>query len=241
MNVHILTYATHSEGMFESLKQDAMKNYIDLTIIGWKEKWTGFFGKLKAVQNHLELYENDDIVIVIDAFDTRIIGNIEQILTKLKNNFENDSVIFSKDGYLPFMPKFVSAYITNRIFGGDLNAGLYLGKVKYLRKLYDDTLKFEKICKKDDQCAFNKMIKTHNIVIDEKRIIFDNVDQRNRNKSLVELKTKSDAIFFGFPGKITFDRLKRIPAEYAPFFKVELTLLFLLILFVVVKVTFKKK
>ena len=69
MGFKVITYATHSQGMFDELK----KRYPDLVVLGWGEKWTGYTDKSKAVIKYIEKMNDDDIVIVIDGFDSKII------------------------------------------------------------------------------------------------------------------------------------------------------------------------
>ena len=70
MVVKLITYATHSDGTFEDIKNN--KFAIDVVVLGWNQKWNGFMDKFKAVRNYLNTLNPDDIAIFIDGFDTRI-------------------------------------------------------------------------------------------------------------------------------------------------------------------------
>lgn len=44
----LITYATHSTGYFEALKESAARNHFDFEVIGFGTKWNGFTQKLNA-------------------------------------------------------------------------------------------------------------------------------------------------------------------------------------------------
>ena len=42
MNIHIITYATHNEGLFDTLINNEYN--IDITVLGFGNEWGGFHG-----------------------------------------------------------------------------------------------------------------------------------------------------------------------------------------------------
>lgn len=76
--------------------RDCERFGLNIVIIGWGEPWTGFFGKLRAVEKQIYKFEDDDIVIVIDAFDTRINYGMEYIQHIYNTHFSQVELIFSK-------------------------------------------------------------------------------------------------------------------------------------------------
>ena len=68
--VHVLTYASHSQGFYEDLIKN--KYNIKLITLGYGVKWNGLRDKPRAVLNYLTYVPDDDIVIFVDGFDTII-------------------------------------------------------------------------------------------------------------------------------------------------------------------------
>lgn len=218
MNIHILTYATHADGSYDKMMEDAKEQKLKISVLGWNEEWRGYFGKLEAVSSKVASYDADDIVIVIDAFDTRINGNMDRISQIVSNHFKDMDIVFSR-AHVHSLPismigsQTIGNYLNRRIFGGVLNAGLYMGRAGALTKLYNDAFKLKDKCNGDDQCAFNKLKDKHNIHIDSENKLFLNVEYNER-----DLDHKGfDSVFCGYPATLTLKRIKRMTYEYAPF------------------------
>ena len=64
----IIIYATHSFGTFETLKQ-----HPDIVILGYGTKWNGFIEKAKVIKKYISTLPNDEVVCVIDGFDSYIL------------------------------------------------------------------------------------------------------------------------------------------------------------------------
>ena len=117
---YVVTYATHSEKYFDLLKQ-----YPCLIVLGFGEKWTGFHGKAIAVVEFCKKVKSDDIVCVVDGFDTLILESPDEIL-KRYNEFDKDLVFSSS-----LQTVFTNKYFLDRVFGTcdgkRLSAGMYIG------------------------------------------------------------------------------------------------------------------
>lgn len=70
MSVEIVTYANKSQGMFEELVNNEFG--IPVKVLGWGTKWNGFTDKYKGMSEYLETKKDEDIVIFLDGFDTKI-------------------------------------------------------------------------------------------------------------------------------------------------------------------------
>lgn len=215
--VHVVAFATHSDGMYESMMEDANQHGMQIHVLGQGTKWESFFGKLRAVHQftaNREQVGKDDLVVVIDAFDTRINGTVDDIRKGWADAGRPD-ILFSRDVGLP-IPTVISDYLQRRIFGGPLNAGMHMGIAGPLAALQEDALGFEAQCKKDDQCAFNALADAHAIAVDDSGLVFKNVDHADRGRAVSELD--ADAVFYGYPGTLTVARVVRATGEYVPFF-----------------------
>ena len=211
--LHVLTFATHSEGMYEDLGDDLKRNNLDLTVIGWGQKWIDYFNKLENVLSKIKELPSNDVVIIIDGFDTRMVpgysGN--DILTIYNSTFGGSGVVFSKETYPSLVPPLIGRYLFARVFGGDINAGMYIGRVEDMVPLLNATLQIQG-CRRDDQCAFNKLTDQFKIRTDEDFKLFRNLKYRERERDITEF----DTVFCGYPGTLSWSRVSRMPGEYGP-------------------------
>lgn len=81
----IITVATHSQAYFPVLQESAKRHGIGLIVLGWGQKWSGFGWKLQQLKNYLDSLPQDEIIVVLDAFDTLISSNIGEIEKKFGN------------------------------------------------------------------------------------------------------------------------------------------------------------
>ena len=232
--LHIVTYATHSEGTFDDLKKDMTNNKLDLHVVGWGEKWINYMQKLKSVRQHISKRDPKDVVIILDAFDTRMKTDrtAEYILNIYNVDFGGHGVVFSKNNKKwPFMPEFMSRYIIQQKYGGWANAGMYIGRAEDMLPVLDDAIKLNDVCKGDDQCGFNKLLHDHDIRIDEHHKLFKNLEYDERDQNIDE---QVDTVFYGSPGTLTLSRLSRVPREFLPFIWREIVLMILVIVAIIV-------
>ena len=80
----IITVATHSQGYFPILASSCKRHNIELTILGWGDKWKGFGWKLMLLKKYFESLANDERVLVLDGFDSFIISDSNEILHKIE-------------------------------------------------------------------------------------------------------------------------------------------------------------
>ena len=219
--IYILTYATHSFGNFDEMIDN--KYGIQFIILGWRQKWEGYMGKLKMIHDYCKKLKDDDLVIQLDGFDVWINSYLSNAINYFKQN--NYKVLFSKEtttdsrylGLKPYLNKKVFATTCDN--GVTMNAGMYMGYVKYLLPIMENALKSNE---KDDQRMFNKLCKSYNISIDHENKIFENVYDDNMVKN-------SKAVFVQYPGKPSFERYKRAVTDYVPYLYRELLLLLFVI------------
>lgn len=217
MNTEVVTVATHNEGTFEKIINNNFD--IDVKVLGYGEKWTGFDMKFRLVYNYIKNFPDDKIIIFIDGFDSIINGTIEQA--------EN---IFRKNNYKAVFSNCYQENIAHLVFpscrGNNIaNSGLYMGYVKYLKIILNDIL--NKKCK-DDQVNLNNSCKKYNFIqIDYKNEIFLNTRIKNfKNEK---------AIFISHPGTLTFNRMWRGLFEYGQFLLTYLIILYSIIVYFLYK------
>tara|TARA_Y100000389_G_C17277011_1_gene420956 strand:+ start:1 stop:741 length:741 start_codon:yes stop_codon:yes gene_type:complete len=204
-----VTYANKSAGMFEQLINN--EHGVQVKVLGWGTKWNGYMDKLKGVLKYIENKSDEDIIIYIDGFDSKIVKNIDQVKSKFENM--NCKVLFSIDP----LPKFQHILYLNKIIFNTcrhnriLNAGMFMGYVKYLKIIINDTLHMKCM---NDQVNINKLCDTHNfIAIDEKELIFKNISTFERKSHIT-----TGAVFISFPGSTSnIRKVLRTISEYLQF------------------------
>ena len=220
MVLHILTYATHSEGMFNQLINN--KFNIPIKVIGYGTKWNGYIGKAKYIMSYLESLSDDDIVVILDGFDTVINKDIKYLIDHFISY--KCKILISKDQEL------VGKYLSRKIFGDCgthlANAGMYMGYVKNIKLLLTKIISMND---KDDQRCMNTLCKNNfdSIKIDSNKLIFENGVE------------DSNAIFSGFAmaqknninSKI--QRYYRAVFDYYDRFLMEIMFTFILLIIVI--------
>jgi hypothetical protein len=214
----IITYATHSEGFFDELPSDVV-------VIGFGTKWKGFIEKAKKIKEYLVTLDKDEIVVVIDGFDS-IIKTTENIIERfLEYNCKVLCSMEDKNG-LSVLPSCIHKYLVKRVFGicKDniiANSGLYMGYNEYLQIFFDTMIQGDS---GDDQRNVNKACDSLPFLkIDTRNTVFENCS------SMSEVEN-SDACICQLPAKLSFNRIKRAMIEYPKFFIPEILFLILIIL-----------
>lgn len=203
--VEIVTYANKSQGLFEELIHNEYD--VPVRVLGWGTTWNGFLDKYKGMVEYLKDKDDDDIVVFLDGFDTRINKDPKDIEQLFKSY--DCGMLVSKD------PEPLGGYISRKVFetcskGNIANSGLYMGYVKYVRTVLDDALSMT--CE-DDQRNLNQLCSKYDfITVDEEQIIFENIAPLTMNKN-------SDAIFVSYPATLSLQRVVRSLQEYSQFFK----------------------
>ena len=222
--IHVLTFATHAEGNFNNMINN---NYgIKIKVLGWGKKWTGFKMKYIYVYNFIKNLKDNDIIIFLDGFDVYINGYLKNAIKIFEKN--NYKVLFSKE-----IPMYKINYFKNKVFNPYnekyiLNTGLYMGYVKYLKILLNESLKLK--CN-DDQRNMNVLKNKYNFInIDINNEIFENISKSYFNKL--------DSIFVQTPGNGSINRIKRGIFEYSQFFIKQISILSIIIFSIII---FNKK
>lgn len=228
MRLRVVTYATHEQGMFRELTQNGFG--VPVKVLGMGKPWRGFFDKMKAVQQYAKSLDAQDVVIFLDGFDTRIMGEPTNALRIWKQQYGGRGVLMSKHPKL-FGVSFFDNYLMHRIFRGDLNSGMYMGTAADVSKLLTLALKKNAESNGDDQCAVNIVAKENPgfVVADKHELIFKNLTYKER-KNLDPASKPFDAQFYSFPGTMSAARYSRVFREYVPMIWPEILALVIVII-----------
>jgi len=217
----IITYATHSFGTFDKL----VESVPGIIVLGWGTKWSGFMGKVKSVLDYLNTLPDDEVVMIIDGFDTIIKKDLKDVEKIFKSM--NCKILLSKHTG-------VIRYISKKVFKEcnkvTANAGLYMGYCKPVKYMLIEALKSGQ---DDDQRAMNMVCSKLNdssfIKIDTDYVIFENCFN---NRKCIK---NSQAYIVGTPGEISQSRYSRAIKEYGKYFIPELLLIILIIVYILMK------
>ena len=226
--IYYVTYATHSFSMFEELVNNEFN--IKITVLGYGKKWNGFMDKINSVMEFSKTINDNDIIVFIDGFDSKVNKNTSGLLNEFYKY--NCDILVSAD---PVNKNNIFLYYASkRVFGiadGDTiaNSGLYMGYAKAINKLCKKILEKNIL---DDQEGFNKYFNKQSMKIDFNNKIFHNV--RYNCNSVV-----SSAYFVSYPGavKASFGekiiRYKRAIGEYWRYFIPEIILLLVILICII--------
>lgn len=209
MAVHYVTYATHEQGTLKDLKSSG------ITVLGMGKKWNGYLDKSKGVIEYMDTKcKDDDIVVYLDGFDSKIVGDPRIAIEKFKAM--NVPILFSvnEGSFWITYTNYRSTGICNDI--ATANAGMYMGYVKNLKPLLKDSLETGT---DDDQKSINTLCKKHNIQLDKNSEIFYN------KCTTCKYDNKNNAPFYSEPGNFNYKRIKRVPVEYYRYFILEIFIL----------------
>ena len=168
--IEVVTYANKKAGMFDELINNEYG--VPIKVLGWGTTWNGLMDKFYGLYDYLQTKNDNDIVVFLDAFDTKINKNT----TDLKLLFEsfNCKVLFSADNILP------TSWATTCVDGHVANTGMYMGYVNFLKILLKDT--FNKKCT-NDQRNMNKICKKYDFIkVDTENKIFQNFNIFEKNQ-----------------------------------------------------------
>lgn len=202
--IQVVTYATHAQGMFDELVKN--KHNIPVKVLGWGTKWTGFSDKFKGVLEYANTLNPDDILIFVDGFDSKIIKDINTIRERFLKL--DCGLLVSRDVNAVLLKGYISELFGECKGGITANSGLYMGYVKNIKMVLQDSLNLP--CK-DDQVALNSVCKKYDFIkVDDKNRIFKNVSKYDMSPD--------DACIIQRPGEASFNRriIRGIP-EYSQF------------------------
>ena len=185
--IYFVTYATHSEGMFEKLVNN--KFNISVEVLGWGTKYTGHTDKYRGVLAYLKSRKDDDIVCFVDGFDSEIVKPESEIYMRFRES--ESKVLFSNAStYENTFARWLFPPCKN---GHIINTGLYMGFTKYLKVLLQHAL--QSTCK-DDQLNMNRLCELHDFIdVDTNERIFKNMPNE-----------ETDACILSYPGQMMTPR-----------------------------------
>jgi hypothetical protein len=211
----IIIYATHSFGTYETLIK-----HPDVICLGFGTKWEGFIKKAETICDYLNELPEDEIVAVIDGFDSYI-----RKTDGIENEFlkQHCKVLVSLHNTW-----FNFEYLEKKVFSSckknkTANSGLIMGYVKEMKQVWSY---IKNGASDDDQRNLNLACnQIPYIKVDTKCTIFENCN------NLKDVQ-KSNAYICQIPGDISWQRFIRSLVEYSKYFVFEIIVSIILILII---------
>lgn len=218
----IYTYATHSQGTFEDLLNN--KFGVKINVVGMGDKWISFVeSKMMKIKNELENLDSELVIIFLDGFDT-VINKHPDIAYDYYMQNSPDKILISKECEHNNM---FATYFYKKVFlsSDPANSGMLMGKVKYMKKLYNNVIDYYKQYNITDDQRLINMFHT-DLKLDRDNYVFHNLNYNERNENY----SNYNAVFLQTPGLLTSDRIFRSIMDYTPYFIEEILLLFIIII-----------
>ncbi len=217
-DVHIVTVATESKYYFDYLKKTCSKNGIDLTVLGYGEKWQGFAWRFKLMLDYLKSLNPDDIVCFVDGYDVICIRDLKELKKVFEEVVlrEKCKIIVGKDAdNYNYLQSLLLSITFGTCKNQNLNAGTYIGYAKNLIEILNSTYNINPDTYSDDQILLTKYcnIKPEDFYVDVNNEIFvvlqklfdqvDNYIDIHENKNYYK---NSQPFFIHAPGFTFLDK-----------------------------------
>lgn len=143
---HAVTYASHSgkDDRFCRAIESAIRNNVNITILGWSTPWRGLSQKLEAAMKYAQSLHPDDIILFTDAFDVLYTQSSATIYKGFVSM--NSSIIFSAEcGCWPHVAEdpdiCLKKYPLSPTPYRYLNSGTWIGYAGLAWKMLDEVMK----------------------------------------------------------------------------------------------------
>tara|TARA_B100001115_G_scaffold179932_1_gene171501 strand:+ start:62 stop:892 length:831 start_codon:yes stop_codon:yes gene_type:complete len=169
----VLTYATHSDGYYEILKDQCDNFNMEFITLGYGQKWKGYLNRYEETLDYLLTLDENEIVLITDGFDSLLLEDEDTILEKFYKIKKDKWIVYANE-YPNLLTKLEFGSCNNK----NINAGSLIGRVNELIIFMQKFLEFSKDYKtKDDQVLLTKFCKLkptfmEMVELDEKNIIF---------------------------------------------------------------------
>ena len=168
----MVTYATHSNGLFPKLVRNAYN--VPVTVLGWGKSWKGFMDQLRAVPEFCSKVPQSDLVIFLDGFDSVINRHPDGAVARFLAIDPPTGILVSVEPGSGMERWFMAHVFGSNYTRCMINSGMYMGYAGPLRSFLSTVLQQST---SDDQRAFNNSCDLVNRDYDT--VTFLNLPQKN--------------------------------------------------------------
>lgn len=176
--LHIATVATHSERYLPVLEKMVSDKGLKLNKLGFGKKYQGHFMKDLEMIQFLKQLPEDDIVVFLDGFDTLMLAETEEIISKFLETGKK-MIVSVENISNSFM---THSYNFQKVQGKFINTGLYMGYCGYILKFLEEMYE-QKFNKKSNQATWSTFLNFKEGKFDMKEIGIDTVSKLFLNHS----------------------------------------------------------
>ena len=130
---HICAVASKEHKNLDKLIQSCQQHQINLEILGMNEPYLGNGTKLLRIQEYIENLEEDEIVMVVDAYDVLIVADKEVILQKFLD-MQSPLIMSTEKNCFP-RKRLANRYPNSPTPFKYINTGGFIGYVRNLKAL----------------------------------------------------------------------------------------------------------
>lgn len=127
--IKLVIYATHDDGYFNVLVQNAVKLGFDVQIIGWGTEWEGFYKRTMYLYDFFKSCDDEDVIMCIDGFDSYVTDTCDNTYTKFID-ISYPIVWGTEKNHM------VKKYIFKSKYNYTLNGGTFIGINSHLKKVF---------------------------------------------------------------------------------------------------------
>jgi hypothetical protein len=201
--IYYLTYATHSERLFDILIESAKRHKINLNVIGFGDKWLGWKNRALQILNHIKQLDDNQIICHIDGFDSIILSSDDELYNKFINNFSDKQIVFSADNSSNIIVKYYKLKKFSLCNDTFISAGMYIGYNNYIQKIL---IEFINSNETDDQHFFSMLCNNdNNIGYDIDNLLFYNYqyfENKNNYKNNRIIINNNKPVIISAPGNV---------------------------------------
>lgn len=174
--MRLVTVATKNEGYFLYLMSSCRRHNARIDVLGWGMKWKGWLWRIQVIRDFVDALAGDELVCVIDAYDTLLLQPLEVLQTKYEMMVGSDasSIIVSKDKAQDWTKEVYGKYLFGTCRSTRLSAGAYVGHASHICTMLDAMIADSMITKPDDQLLLTRYCNKHpeRITVDINRSLF---------------------------------------------------------------------
>lgn len=206
----VITYANENRETLERLRESTTKHGIELEILGMNSKWVDFYTKFYHVREYVKALPKRQLVLYIDAYDTYVLGDAEEIIDKYIGYINKN-----KGAYISVSPySYIIIGAEKNLYPDDslrsrypkgnevyryVNSGTYISPAGLLYEALDDILEnyttilgaeidYNGVFGRNDQWLLTKyfLANGHKAIRDTTCTLFQTLNQVNADELTIE-------------------------------------------------------
>lgn len=140
----VVCYATSENQYLDALRDSCKKFDYDLSVLGLGKKWGGMGDKIVGVKEHLEDAYDNDLYLVVDAYDVIFTRESKKFEEDFYKNYKEDDIVFNSEvlpnsyvKYNDWVKFYSSEHPNSKNKYKAMNAGVVVGRRTRLIEFYE--------------------------------------------------------------------------------------------------------